>query len=123
MDEKHIYNTIGKEGISQISTEFYKIMRNDDLVGKMYPDHDWEGAEERFRDFLLFRFAGDQTYLEKRGHPRLRMRHMPFLIGEKERDRWMDIMDEAMKNADVPDDIAKELHHFFAGVADFMRNH
>lgn len=98
-------------------------MKEDDLIGKMYPDEDWEGAEERLRDFFLFRFGGDQTYLKKRGHPRLRMRHAPFFIGEKERDRWMEIMDEAMRKAETPEDIFQELHNFFYGVADFMRNH
>ena len=98
-------------------------MREDQLIGKMYPPDDWEGAEERFRDFLLFRFGGDQTYLFKRGHPRLRMRHAPYVIGEKERDRWVEIMDEAMIQAEVPEDIQVFLHKFFLGVADFMRNH
>lgn len=123
MDEKYLIETIGTEGIERISSEFYTIMKEDDLVGKMYPDHDWEGAEKRFRDFLLFRLAGDQTYLKERGHPRLRARHAPFLIGEKERDRWMEIMDQAMRNAQVPDDIFQVLHDFFAGVADFMRQY
>lgn len=123
MDEQYIYKTLGEEGFSKICKEFYVIMREDDLVGKMYPKNDMEGAEERLRDFLLFRFGGNPAYVEKRGHPRLRMRHMPYLIGEKERDRWVEIMDEAMKRADVPEDIFLTLHEFFAGVADFMRNH
>jgi len=123
MTEKLIYDTLGNDGISKIITEFYEIMRSDDLIGKMYPENDWEGAEERLRDFLLFRFGGDPKYIQERGHPRLRMRHAPFLIGEKERDRWMEIMDEAMRRCEVPDDVFKSLHEFFAGVADFMRNH
>ena len=123
MDEKNVYATLGSEGIIRISSEFYHIMREDDLVGKMYPDHDWDGAEKRFRDFLLFRLGGDPTYIKERGHPRLRMRHAPFLIGEKESARWMEIMDEAMRRSDVPDDVFQYLHDFFANVADFMRNH
>ena len=123
MNENYIISQIGREGICRISAEFYQIMRSDDLIGPMYPQHDWDGAEERFRDFLLFRFAGDQTYTMKRGHPRLRMRHAPYLIGEKERDRWMEIMDQAMSKSEIPDDVATMLHDFFSGVADFMRNH
>ena len=123
MNEKYILDTVKKEGITQICHEFYILMKEDDLIGKMYPDDDWEGAEERLLDFLLFRIAGDQTYLIKRGHPRLKKRHAPFIIGEKERDLWMEIMDEAMIRAKIPEDIQKTLHEFFYGVADFMRNH
>ena len=123
MDESYVYKTLGRKGISKLSHEFYRIMREDQLIGKMYPPDDWDGAEERFRDFLLFRFSGDQTYLIKRGHPRLRMRHAPYTIGEKERDRWVEIMDEAMVKTDVPVDVQGFLHQFFLGVADFMRNH
>lgn len=123
MDESYIYNALGQEGISKIVAEFYKIMREDDLVGKMYPDNDWEGSEERLRDFLLFRLGGDQTYMKKRGHPRLRMRHAHFFIGEKESARWVEIMDKAMEKTDTPADIKAQLHDFFTGVAEFMRNH
>ncbi len=123
MNEKDLFLKVGQKGITNITAEFYKIMREDDLVGKMYPDNDWEGAEERLRDFLLFRLGGDDTYIKKRGHPRLRMRHAPYLIGEKERDRWMEIMDEAMKRCEIPEDAFEYLHAFFANVADFMRNH
>ena len=122
-DHSIILNSLGEAGLSKISSEFYKIMREDDLIGKMYPDDDWAGAEDRFCKFLLFRFGANQDYIKERGHPRLRMRHAPYLIGEKERDRWMDIMDEAMTRCEVPDEVFKELHDFFANVADFMRNH
>jgi len=123
MSHINTINNINNELIVKISREFYNIMRKDDLIGKMYPPNDWEGAEERLRNFLLFRFLGDETYIQERGHPRLRMRHAPYLIGEKERDRWMEIMDEAMLRSDVPEETRQSLHDFFAGVADFMRNH
>ena len=123
MELDRIYDEIGRDSIITISAEFYKIMRSDNLIGKMYPDDDWEGAEKRLRDFLLFRLGGDPTYTRERGHPRLRMRHAPFLIGEKERDRWMEIMDEAMRRSEIPEEAFQTLHPFFAGVADFMRNH
>ncbi len=122
MNEADIYSKIGKEGFTAITAEFYKLMKEDDLIGPMYPDDDWEGAEERLRDFLLFRFGADPTYTIKRGHPRLRMRHAPYSIGEAERDRWMEIMDEAMRRSDTPQEVQVALHRFFANVADFMRN-
>ncbi|HEY8991871.1 MAG TPA: globin, partial [Luteolibacter sp.] len=60
--------------------------------------------------------------LEQRGHPRLKMRHMPFAIGEAERDRWLDLMIAAMEETGVPDEARLWLDGFFAQVADFMRN-
>ena len=88
----------------------------------MYPENDWEGAEERLRDFLLFRFGISQKYIEERGHPRLRMRHMPFAIGERERDAWLNAMEGAMDEIEVEGDAREALSQFFAQVADFMRN-
>lgn len=88
----------------------------------MYPADDWGGSEKRLRDFLLFRIGGVPRYFEERGHPRLRMRHMPFAIGERERDRWLELMTAAMDETAVPADARLWLEPFFAQVADFMRN-
>ena len=88
----------------------------------MYPEEDLAGAEERLRDFLLFRFGNDPRYQAKRGHPRLRMRHAPFSIGEAEAVRWLELMDEAMDETNVPASIKLELNAFFTMVAHNMRN-
>lgn len=101
---------------------FYRKVPTDSILGPMYPQDDMKGGEERLFDFLMFRLAGDETYTQKRGHPRLRGRHMPFKIGMRERDRWMQLMDEAMVEAEIPAEAATELHAFFAQVADFLRN-
>lgn len=122
MNEELIYATLGEDGFTRLTHEFYKRMKVDDLVGPMYPDHDWEGSEERLRDFLLFRFGADQNYLVKRGHPRLRGRHMPFKIGIAERDRWMKLMGEAADVAIADQGIRTSVMEFFTQVADFLRN-
>ena len=122
MNEALIYATLGEAGFTRLTAAFYRRMRHDDLVGTMYPDDDWEGAEERLRDFLLFRFGADQRYLVKRGHPRLRGRHLPFRIGMAERDRWVALMQEAADEVVADDQIRETLMAFFAQVADFMRN-
>lgn len=122
MNEAKLYATLGKQGISRIAHEFYAIMKNDDLIGPLYPADDWEGSEKRFRDFLLFRLGGDPTYIEERGHPRLRMRHMPYHIGEKESTRWMDIMKEALERAEISLEFKQDLIDFFAPIATFMQN-
>jgi hemoglobin len=122
MNEELIYATLGEEGFTLLTASFYRRMKEDDLVGPMYPDDDWEGAEERLRDFLLFRFGADERYLVKRGHPRLRGRHLPFMIGTAERDRWLKLMDEAADEVIADGRIRESVMGFFAQVADFMRN-
>ncbi len=88
----------------------------------MYPRHDLAGAEERLRDFLIFRFGGPQRYLEQRGHPRLRMRHGPFPIGQAARDRWIELMNNALAEAALPSEAEALLRAFFDQVATFMIN-
>ncbi len=101
---------------------FYRRVRTDDLIGPMYPGQDWEGAEERLAEFLLFRLGGSTRYLEMRGHPRLRMRHVHFQIGTAERDRWLELMGAAMEETEVPASARLFLDPFFSQVADFLRN-
>ena len=101
---------------------FYKRVKEDDLLSPMYPDDDWEGAQERLADFLIYRCGGSQKYIEERGHPRLRMRHVPFQIGTAERDRWLKLMGEAMDETGVEPPASQLLADFFAQTADFMRN-
>lgn len=113
---------LGEEGFARLTACFYRRVREDDLIGPMYPDGDWAGSEKRLRDFLIFRFGGSNRYLIERGHPRLRMRHLPFTIGEAERDRWLELMAAAMDEIELTGDARVHLTAFFAQVADFMRN-
>ncbi len=122
MNEEEVFKLIGAEGITAMVKGFYKRVPEDDILGPMYPKDDMEGSEERLRDFLLFRIGGKTDYLEKRGHPKLRMRHAPFAINFRARDRWMKLMDEAMKEAELPEKAITDLHKFFFEVADFLRN-
>ncbi len=122
MDEAVIYTILGESGFTKLVAAFYERIKTDDLIKPMYPEDDMEGSEERLRDFLLFRFGNDPRYQAKRGHPRLRMRHAPFAIGEAEVDRWLKLMDEAMVETKVPDSIQLELRTFFTMVAHNMKN-
>lgn len=113
---------VGATGIDAMVAGFYRRVRHDDLIGPMYPDDDWEGSEKRLRLFLRFRLLGEAEYTLRRGHPRLRGRHMPFAIGQAERDRWLRLMGEAMDEVGVSGPVRADLDAFFAQVADFMRN-
>jgi hemoglobin len=122
MDDKEIYGLIGEDGFTRLTAAFYRQIPGDDILGPMYPADDMPGSEERLRDFLIFRFGGPQTYLEKRGHPRLRMRHAPFAIGVAARNRWMEIMTNAMLETALPNEVNAVLWEFFNGTATFMMN-
>ena len=122
MNEEQVYDTIGEDGFARLIRAFYAQVPNDPILGPMYPTEDLAGAEERLRDFLIGRFGGPQRYIEQRGHPRLRMRHMPFAIDTAARDRWVVLMDRALDESRFPSDVDALLREFFHGVATFMMN-
>ena len=111
-----------EDKVTELVAAFYRRVRVDDVIGPLYPANDWEGAEKRLRDFLIFRFGGSDRYIQERGHPRLRMRHIPFAIGVSERDRWLEIMNEAIDEVGVPNNRLLEVKTFFQQVANFLQN-
>jgi len=122
VDEGEVFGLIGEEGFRRLVSAFYAQVPGDDLLGPMYPRDDMAGAEERLRDFLIGRFGGPPTYMEKRGHPRLRMRHAPFRLDEASRNRWVQLMDRALDEAALPAEAEQVLRPFFHGTATFLRN-
>jgi hemoglobin len=122
LNEADVYARIGEEGFEQLVRAFYAQVPDDRVLGPMYPREDLAGAEERLRDFLVGRFGGPARYAERRGHPRLRMRHMPFAIDEAARDRWVRNMDRALDEVRLPEDVTAALRAFFHSTATFLRN-
>lgn len=122
MDDSEVYARIGEEGFARIVRAFYAQVPHDDILGPMYPADDLAGAEARLRDFLVGRFGGPPRYIEQRGHPRLRARHLPFAINEGARDRWVALMTRALGEAQLPPDADAVLRAFFDGMATFMIN-
>ncbi len=120
--EEDLFQVIGEDGFRRLVAAFYRQVAEDDILGPMYPKHDLVGAEDRLRDFLIFRFGGPMDYLEKRGHPRLRMRHAPFAVDEKARDRWVEMMDRALIEAELPEAAVQTLKEFFHPTATFLQN-
>lgn len=121
-DELPIYELLGEEAIEQVVAAFYRRVPQDDLLGPMYPADDLEGAERRLRAFLVYRFGGPHTYLEERGHPRLRMRHAPFAVDARARDRWMSLMMAAVDEVGVAQEYRDYLETFLGDIATFLRN-
>jgi hemoglobin len=122
MTEEEVYARIGEDGFARLVAAFYAQVPDDDVLGVMYPRDDLAGAEQRLRDFLVGRFGGPPRYIEQRGHPRLRMRHMPFLVDERARDRWVLLMGRALDQAELPEDVTALLREFFGAMATFLRN-
>lgn len=122
MTENEIYEAIGSEGIGRLVRAFYRQVPQDDVLGPMYPTDDLPGAEERLRLFLIFRFGGPQDYLQHRGHPKLRLRHAPFSIDQRARDRWVRLMETALEECGFLPDVSRVIRDFLGHVATFLIN-
>ncbi len=122
MQEVEVYSMIGAEGFARLVAAFYRQIPQDDILGPMYPARDLQGAEQRLRDFLIGRFGGPQTYIEQRGHPRLRARHSRFPINQTVRDRWIRLMNRAFGEAALPVEAEQVLREFLEGMSSFMIN-
>ena len=86
----------GHEVFAGIVARFYQIVATDPILRPLYPEEDLGPAENRFLMFLEQYWGGPRTYSDQRGHPRLRMRHAPFVIGPRERDAWLAAMQTAV---------------------------
>jgi hemoglobin len=120
--ESDVYGVIGEAGFTRLVAAFYTQVPGDDILGRMYPHDDLEGAEERLRDFLVARFGGPDRYGERRGHPRLRMRHAPFPIDRAARGRWVALMERALDQAALAPEADTLLRAFFRDTATFLIN-
>jgi len=122
VDETEVFSAVGEEGFTRLVAAFYRQVPGDEVLGPMYPAEDLAGAEQRLRDYLIYRFGGPPRYIEERGHPRLRMRHYPFAITQAARDRWMQRMDAAFQEAALTPDAERHIRNFFEGMSTFMIN-
>ena len=119
-----LYDRVGGlEFFERLVDEFYRGVVTDEVLWPLYPDHsDLDGAKRRLTLFLAHYWGGVTTYLEERGHPRLRMRHMTFTVGPLERDRWLVHMARAIHA--VCDDVeaSDEMMTYFIKAAEHLRN-
>src|SRR5688500_18948761 len=102
-----LFEVVGGEPFfRRLVDAFYDGVAADDVLVRLYPEApDLSGARQRLRMFLVQYWGGPTTYSDERGHPRLRLRHMPFHIGREERDRWLEHMTAAIETAtaELPD--------------------
>ena len=112
----------GKNFFINLVTDFYKGVKEDPILRPMYPEDDFDGAIERLSLFLMQYWGGPSTYSEQRGHPRLRMRHMPFAIDFKARDAWLTHMQTALKNQKLNSELETKIWNYLLMAANSMVN-
>ena len=123
--ELSLYEMIGgEEGLRSLVNRFYDLMDSSSEAGKIRAFHakSLKQSREKLFMFLSGWSGGPQLYVERFGHPRLRMRHMPFAIGTVERDQWLWCMNKALDESQLAPRVVEHLKTRFAEVADFMRN-
>ncbi|WP_225980189.1 group II truncated hemoglobin [Paracidovorax avenae] len=114
----------GEPAVRTLVDRFYDLMDLEPAYKELRAAHGTTLADARDKLFwfLCGWLGGPDHYIERFGHPRLRMRHMPFSIGIKERDQWVACMDQAMGETGVPEALRMRLRESFMGTADWMRN-
>jgi hemoglobin len=124
MTEPSLFDRVGGTPyFERLVDRFYTGVATDAVLLAVYPEHlDFAGPRHRLTLFLVQYWGGPTTYSDERGHPRLRMRHAPFAIGGRERDRWLVHMRAAIDQSDAPDDAKDELEAYFSMAAEAMRN-
>ncbi|WP_327090449.1 globin [Nonomuraea sp. NBC_01738] len=123
MTEISFYDAVGgEETFRRLVHRFYEGVKEDPLLKPMYPEEDLTGAEDRLRGFLIQYWGGPGTYSQERGHPRLRMRHQPFVIDEEARDAWLKHMGDAVKSLELPEEHESRLWGYLVYAAQSMVN-
>jgi len=112
----------GEETFTRLVHRFYQGVAADPELRPMYPSKDLSLAEEHLRLFLMQYWGGPATYSELRGHPRLRMRHVHFAIGEAERDAWLRHMRGALDELDLPEPLEDQLWDYLVMAAHSLVN-
>ena len=121
--KRSIYELAGGEAtFFALVDNFYQGVEQDPILRPMYPAEDFEGARHRLALFLIQYFGGPTTYSDERGHPRLRMRHMPFAIDQAARDAWMGNMKRAIEATDIDSNVKPFMLDYFENAATFMIN-
>lgn len=119
-----LYETVGGAPFfERLVDRFYKGVAGDEVLLPLYPEpDDLTGARKRLTLFLIQYWGGPTIYSDERGHPRLRQRHLPFTIGERERDHWLTHMQTAIDEVAPSDEIRKQLSEYVMNAAAHLVN-
>ncbi len=118
-----LYDAVGGEPVfRQLVDDFYAGVADDPVLRPLYPE-DLEPAKRRLRMFLEQYWGGPTTYSEERGHPRLRMRHVAWQVGVRERDAWLALMGAALARQDVAEPERAAIWEHMERAAHSLVNH
>jgi hemoglobin len=114
----------GAAGVRRLIDRFYDLMDSapEAVMVRALHATSLKSSREKLYLYLTGWTGGPQWYVEQRGHPRLRMRHLPFAIGSRERDEWLWCMDHALDEQPIPGDLRENLRQQLHALADHMRN-
>ncbi|HKC19333.1 MAG TPA: globin [Candidatus Dormibacteraeota bacterium] len=112
----------GEPTFRTLVDRFYAGVANDPVLRPVYPEEDLSDATERLTLFLIQYWGGPNTYSERRGHPRLRLRHVPFAIGQRERDAWLGHMTAAVESLELAPQLREALLDYFERASTAMIN-
>ena len=112
----------GEKTFRRLVERFYSRVAEDPVLRAVYPEDDLSGATERLTLFLIQYWGGPATYSERRGHPRLRLRHQPFAIGQLERDAWLSHMTAAVESLQLAPAVRTALLDYFETASTAMIN-
>jgi hemoglobin len=119
----NVFEAAGGEAAFRLLVErFYAGVADDPLLRPLYPDEDLAAAAEHLALFLIQYWGGPSTYNEERGHPRLRMRHQPFAIGQAEREAWLGHMSAAVESLNLVPAVRKAMIDYFEAASTAMIN-
>jgi len=112
----------GAETFKTLVERFYARVATDPVLRPIYPEEDLSSATEHLTLFLIQYWGGPTTYSAQRGHPRLRLRHQPFAIGQAERDAWLRHMTAAVNSLDLSPEVRKAMLDYFETTSTAMIN-
>lgn len=119
---KTVYDRVGgSEWFYQLLEFFYEDVIRRDEIRDLYPD-DLTDSKRNTADFLIQYWGGPSSYSERRGHPRLRMRHAPYAIGEYQKESWLASMRFALDQMQPAKEINEAMTEYFLMAADHMKN-
>ena len=128
-EERSVFEIVGAQFFVDLVDAFYDGVETDPVLIPLYPEGtETSGARHRLALFFIQYWGGPDTYMEERGHPRLRMRHAPYAIADRERDHWLLHMAAAIENTinSLPekdrDHVTLELANYMVNAAEHMRN-
>jgi hemoglobin len=117
-----VYEELGGQAFfDALARRFYEQVGADPVLRPLYPD-DLGPGERHLAQFLAQYWGGPTTYSDERGHPRLRMRHAPFVIGPAQRDAWYGAMATSVAASGAPPELQQQLLDYFAMAADHLIN-